>query len=88
MAILEKTGMLEALAKFILKFAKEVLDLYLQQYLQLWELIWLVADQYLAIVIPGSMYKDAFKRQGLDAKNLSRALEWCNFSSSYSMEYI
>ena len=34
-----------------------------------------VADQYLAIVIPGSMYKDAFKKQGLDAKNLSRALE-------------
>ncbi|MBQ3423533.1 MAG: sodium:proton antiporter, partial [Romboutsia sp.] len=34
-----------------------------------------VADQYLAIVIPGSMYKDAFKAQGLDPKNLSRALE-------------
>jgi NhaC family Na+:H+ antiporter len=33
------------------------------------------SDQYIAIVIPGRMYKNAFDKQGLHPKNLSRALE-------------
>jgi NhaC family Na+:H+ antiporter len=33
------------------------------------------SDQYVSIVIPGRMYKNAFDKQGLDPKNLSRALE-------------
>ena len=73
--ILEKTGMLEALAKFILKFAKGSFGLIFATIFTAIGTNLAVADQYLAIVIPGSMYKDAFKRQGLDAKNLSRALE-------------
>jgi NhaC family Na+:H+ antiporter len=35
----------------------------------------LAADQYMAIVIPGRMYKNAFEKRGLHPKNLSRALE-------------
>jgi len=35
----------------------------------------LAADQYIAIVIPGRMYKLEFTRRGLDPKNLSRVLE-------------
>ncbi|MBX3706793.1 MAG: Na+/H+ antiporter NhaC [Pseudomonadales bacterium] len=35
----------------------------------------LAADQYMAIVIPGRMYRDEYRRRGLHAKNLSRALE-------------
>ena len=73
--ILEKTGMLEALAKFILKFAKGTFGLIFATIFTAIGTNLAVADQYLAIVLPGSMYKDAFKQQGLDAKNLSRALE-------------
>ncbi|MCH4887200.1 Na+/H+ antiporter NhaC [Acidaminobacter sp. JC074] len=35
----------------------------------------IVGDQYLAIVLPGKMYKDEFIKRGLDPKNLSRTLE-------------
>ncbi|HZH94148.1 MAG TPA: Na+/H+ antiporter NhaC family protein, partial [Tissierellaceae bacterium] len=33
------------------------------------------ADQYLAIVIPGRMYKDAYDEAGLEPRLLSRTLE-------------
>ena len=33
------------------------------------------SDQYLAIVLPGRMYADAYKKQGLAPENLSRTLE-------------
>jgi NhaC family Na+:H+ antiporter len=33
------------------------------------------ADQYIAIVLPGRMYKAEFERRGLAPKNLSRVIE-------------
>ncbi len=33
------------------------------------------ADQYMAIIIPGRMFREAFEKQGLDGSNLSRTLE-------------
>ena len=35
----------------------------------------LASDQYIAIVLPGRMFRDAYARQHLDPKNLSRSLE-------------
>lgn len=35
----------------------------------------LAADQYIAIALPGRMYKDAYERHGLSRLNLSRTLE-------------
>lgn len=35
----------------------------------------LAGDQYMAIVLPGRMFRDEYARRGLHAKNLSRALE-------------
>ena len=35
----------------------------------------IAADQYIAIVIPGRMFKSAFDAKGLHPKNLSRVLE-------------
>jgi NhaC family Na+:H+ antiporter len=32
-------------------------------------------DQYLSIVVPGRMYKEAYRKAGLAPKNLSRCLE-------------
>ncbi|MGL5693783.1 MAG: Na+/H+ antiporter NhaC, partial [Peptostreptococcaceae bacterium] len=73
--ILEKSGILQALAKSILKIAKGTFGLIAATIFTAIGTNLAVADQYLAIVIPGSMYKDAYKNQGLAAKNLSRALE-------------
>ncbi|SCI91110.1 Malate-2H(+)/Na(+)-lactate antiporter [uncultured Clostridium sp.] len=73
--ILEKTGMLEALATAILKFAKGTLGLVAATIFTCIGTNLAVADQYLAIVMPGSMYREAFRKQGLAPENLSRALE-------------
>lgn len=73
--ILEKSGILQALAVAILKVAKGTFGLIAATIFTAIGTNLAVADQYLAIVIPGSMYRDAFKKQGLAAKNLSRALE-------------
>ena len=35
----------------------------------------LASDQYLAIIVPGRMYRTAFLKRGIHPKNLSRALE-------------
>ena len=35
----------------------------------------IASDQYIAIVVPGRMYKNAYDARGLHPKNLSRALE-------------
>lgn len=35
----------------------------------------LASDQYLAIVVPGRMFRSAYEKRGLAAINLSRALE-------------
>ena len=35
----------------------------------------LAADQYLAIVLPGRIYKSEYEKRGLAPENLSRALE-------------
>ena len=32
-------------------------------------------DQYLSIIVPGRMYRDAYRQRNLDAKNLSRTIE-------------
>lgn len=73
--ILEKSGMLETLAAAILKVAKGTFGLIFATIFTCIGTNLAVADQYLAIVIPGSMYRDAYRKQGLAAKNLSRALE-------------
>ena len=35
----------------------------------------LASDQYIAIVLPGRMFRDEYERRQLDPKNLSRTLE-------------
>ena len=35
----------------------------------------IASDQYIAIVVPGRMYRAEFQKRGLKAKNLSRCLE-------------
>jgi Na+:H+ antiporter, NhaC family len=72
--IMEKTGMLRALAEGILRMAKRTGDLIFGTVLTS-VVINVLSDQYLAIVIPGRIYKEEYENRGLHPKNLSRTLE-------------
>ncbi|HCO18510.1 MAG TPA: Na+/H+ antiporter NhaC [Tissierellales bacterium] len=73
--IMERTGMLHAIAAVILKMAKSTGSLVLATVLTSIAINILAADQYLAIVIPGRMYKATYDERGLEPRLLSRTLE-------------
>jgi len=73
--IMERTGMLQAIGNSILRFANNTGSLILATILTSIAVNVLAADQYLAIVIPGRMYKDVYEERGLHPKVLSRTLE-------------
>jgi NhaC family Na+:H+ antiporter len=73
--VMEKTGMLEALASVILTFAKTTGLLVMSTILTCIGMNVIAGDQYLSIVIPGRMFKNAFEERNLAPKNLSRCLE-------------
>ncbi len=72
---LEKTGMLEALSKRVLKYAKSTGSLVTATVCTSIFTNVLAGDQYLSIVLPGKMYKEEFHKRGLAPRNLSRCLE-------------
>ena len=72
---LESAGMLSALAESALKLAKTTSGVI---YVTLGTCIGMnviAPDQYLSIIMPGRMYRDAYMKRGLHPKNLSRCLE-------------
>ena len=73
--IMEKTGMLSVIARALLKRVKRTGSLVAVTIFSCLGMNILAADQYMAIVIPGRMYKNAFEQKGLHLKNLSRCLE-------------
>lgn len=73
--IMEKSGMLGAIANKILTVAKSTGSLVTATVLSSIAINILAADQYLSIVIPGRMYKDAYDKMGLEPRLLSRTLE-------------
>jgi len=73
--IMEKTGMLEVIAKALLKRVKSTGSLVATTIFTCIGMNAIASDQYMAIVIPGRMYKNAFDSRGLHPKNLSRCLE-------------
>ena len=73
--IMERTGMLEVLASALLKRVRSTGSLVTTTVLSCIGMNAVASDQYLAIVIPGRMYKKAYEARGLHVKNLSRALE-------------
>ena len=72
---MEGTGMLEKLARTVLKFVKGAGSLVGATLASCLLLNLTASDQYLAIVVPGRMFRKAYDDMGLDPKNLSRALE-------------
>ena len=73
--VLEATGMLGQMVAGILKIAKTTGLLVLCTIGTCVFMNLLTADQYLAIILPGRMYKQAFEDRHLKNKNLSRCLE-------------
>jgi len=73
--IMEKTGMLETIAIALLKRVKRTGSLVAVTIFSCIGMNAIASDQFLAIVIPGRMYKNAFDKKKLHPKNLSRCLE-------------
>ena len=74
-SILEHTGMLKRLIDGALKRAKSTGSLIATVVMSCIGINVVAADQYIAIVLPGKMYRAEFERRGLDVKNLSRVIE-------------
>jgi NhaC family Na+:H+ antiporter len=73
--IMERTGMLEVLARSFLKRVRRTGSLVATTIFSCIGMNAIASDQYIAIVIPGRMYKNAFDAKKLHPKNLSRCLE-------------
>ena len=68
-------GALKKITDFLLSKAKTTFGLFVSTSASCLGINIVASDQYLAIVIPGKMFKDAFEEKGLSAENLSRTLE-------------
>jgi NhaC family Na+:H+ antiporter len=74
-AVLEHSGMLMRLIESVIRAAKSTGALFTTVALSCIGTNIIAADQYIAIVLPGKMFKAEFQRRGLDPRNLSRVLE-------------
>ena len=72
---MEGTGMLSTISRAVLNFATSTGSLVASTVATCIGMNILAPDQYLSVIVPGRMYKDAFEESGLEAKNLSRCLE-------------
>jgi NhaC family Na+:H+ antiporter len=73
--VLERTGILNYLLQLALKWVKSTGSLITTTVLTCVGTNVLAADQFIAVALPGRMYKDAYARRGLSPLNLSRTLE-------------
>ncbi|RWU12162.1 Na+/H+ antiporter NhaC [Pseudidiomarina gelatinasegens] len=74
-AIMEKLGLLQRLIAGLLGYVKSIGSLIGATLFTCFGANILTADQYMAIVLPGRMYREEFERRGLDPRVLSRTLE-------------
>jgi NhaC family Na+:H+ antiporter len=73
--VMEKSGMLGAIAERLLRFVRGTGSLIAATILTCLGVNVLASDQYMAIVVPGRMFRTAFLERRLHPKNLSRCLE-------------
>jgi NhaC family Na+:H+ antiporter len=74
-AVMETTGMLQRLAASILSAVRGTGSLIAATLGTSFGMNVIASDQYIAIVIPGRMFRAEYQRRGLHPKNLSRSLE-------------
>jgi NhaC family Na+:H+ antiporter len=73
--VMEHTGLLQRIVDFLLKGVRGTGSLITTTVLTSIGMNIIAADQYIAIVLPGRMYRVEFARRGLAPQNLSRTLE-------------
>lgn len=73
--IMDGIGALSRITKALLSVASSIFGLFSSTVLSCIGLNVVASDQYLAIVIPGKMFKKAYEDKGLAPENLSRTLE-------------
>ena len=73
--VMDAIGALAKITKELLKMASSVFGLFATTVVSCFGLNVVASDQYLAIVIPGKMFKQAFEDKDLAPENLSRTLE-------------
>ena len=73
--IMDGIGALSKVTNVLLTAATSIFGLFISTVISCLGLNIIASDQYLAIVIPGKMFKQAFKDKGLAPENLSRTLE-------------
>ncbi|MCX7548360.1 sodium:proton antiporter [Xanthomarina sp. F1114] len=73
--IMDAIGSLSRITKALLSVATTVFGLFASTVISCLGLNTIASDQYLAIVIPGKMFKKAYEDKGLAPENLSRTLE-------------
>ena len=73
--IMDGIGALARVTRALLSIASSIFGLFASTVISCLGLNTIASDQYLAIVIPGKMFKKAFEDKGLAPENLSRTLE-------------
>jgi len=73
--VMERSGMLGAIADRVLKLVRGTGSLVAATIFTCFGVNVLASDQYMAIVVPGRMFRTAFLERRLHPKNLSRCLE-------------
>ena len=73
--VMDGIGALAKITKELLKMATSIFGLFFSTAMSCIGLNAIASDQYLAIVIPGKMFKNAFENKKLAPENLSRTLE-------------
>ena len=73
--IMDAIGALAKITKELLSVATSIFGLFASTVVSCLGLNAIASDQYLAIVIPGKMFKKAYQDRGLAPENLSRTLE-------------
>ncbi|WP_165731899.1 Na+/H+ antiporter NhaC [Polaribacter sp. 20A6] len=73
--VMDAIGALARISKALLSLASSVFGLFASTVASCLALNITASDQYLAIVVPGKMFKKAYEDKGLAPENLSRTLE-------------
>lgn len=73
--VMEAIGALSRITESLLTIARTTFGLFASTVFSCLGLNIVASDQYLSIVVPGKMFKKAFREKGLAPENLSRTLE-------------
>jgi len=72
---MEAIGALSRISAALLKLSNSIFSLFASTVASCLTLNITASDQYLAIVVPGKMFSQAYREKGLAPENLSRTLE-------------